>query len=325
MSAVVNFSDDDFDSFSVSEADGIISSVSGVNGSSEFDGLVGFDGLDGFDSPVVEPKEITGFIAGMSNHDYHSKDALSTSGIKIYKESPTQYWYYRNTPQQKKRVFDVGNMFHEINQFGMDYVKEWYVQQPDFDLRSPQERLERDRWEESLTDNHCIITYDDWNLVLNMRESVFKNKTAKELIEHPATTFEDSFFWHDEETGVWCRCRTDIWNPEYEIATDLKSMDANLTWGRSVLDRHYHVQDALYTEGIRNVLGVDLRSGGKSNFWFLVSPKKLNSYTEFKTISQDLYDKGREIYRETLRSFASCQAEDSWFAPTETIVPFFKR
>lgn len=263
-----------------------------------------------------ESEEFEGFIAGMSNDDYHSLDALSKSGLYVYKDSPTQYWYYRNTPQKSKRVFNVGNLHHEWNQFGKDYVDAHYLPAPEFNLNTVLGREDRKKWEESLTDDQCVIEPSDWEIAKSMHESVYRNPEAVKLLEHPATTFEDSFFWHDPVTGVWCRCRTDILNLELGVAVDIKSMDAKLSWEGSVIDRGYEVQEVMYQDGIKQVTGID-----DITFLFLVTPKKETPYTEFKRLQDWHLSRGHGIYRDGLADFARCQKDNAWFLPTDTELP----
>lgn len=267
-------------------------------------------------SDFIIPEGFTGVIQGLPNDTYHASDALSKSGIDSFKASPTKYWFSRNSVRKNRRVFDVGNMFHEIVQFGDGYVKKHYKQEPNIDLRSNANKEQMKEFHDSLGHDECAIKSSDWDMVRAMRDSVFKNSLARDLLEDKDTTFEDSFFWYDEETGVYCRCRADIYNGPAKLIVDLKSLDAKLSWERSVMDRGYQVQDVMYRDGVSKSVGNDCE------FLFLATNKTEDSpVTEFKTMSEWHVDNGNKQYREVLQSFADCQENNSWFLPTETRVP----
>lgn len=125
-----------------------------------------------------------------------------------------------------------------------------------------------DTWE-ATSAGRGVLTDADYRLAVAMGQSLRRlpmafdgvRITGAELFD--ACQKEVTLYWIDEETGVECKARADLYAPDLGFAGDLKfCRDASRAgFFRAVNSHRYHVQDAHYVDGFR-ACGAPLRSFG---------------------------------------------------------------
>jgi hypothetical protein len=151
---------------------------------------------------------------------------------------------------------------------------------------------------------------DDHILVQEMAEAVRQHPLAAKLLEPGSGKAEQSLFWQDKETGVWCRCRADWLRHKVEgrrlIVVDFKTARSAHPekFAKSAMDYGYAMQASWYMDGVRAV-GLD----DDPAFVFVIVEKDrphLVSVVELDepslSVGMNLNRFARFIYRDCLQS-----------------------
>jgi len=144
--------------------------------------------------------------------------------------------------------------------------------------------------------------------------------TARLLLHAEQVWREQSFFWQDEDTGVWLRARLDAAKVHDQIiCSDFKSA-ASADPGEFARAAHryfYDMQDAWYRDAILYTLGVP-----DAAFVFVVQEKDPPYLCAVYELSMRDVLEGRERNRRARRVFARCQQSGVWpgyQAPDEVV------
>lgn len=264
---------------------------------------------------------IAGVYQAMPNHEYHAqRDWLSRGGLAVLNHSPTRFRYMQmNCNSKSTRAMDAGSLFHDLILLGEDYVSMHYLHEPKVNKRTNDGKEEISAFHGLVAGNQTIICEEDWDLMRYMRDSVFKNDLAREVLEHQQTYFEHSHFAEKEVNGsmVKTRVRPDIKNSEFSIICDLKSIDPKVAWEDAVLSHGYDLQSIMYSDVI------ELSEGWKADqFWFIVTEKKKeNPITEVRMLSDWHIRRGESLYHTGLNQYADLMKSGDWFMPRITQKP----
>lgn len=262
-----------------------------------------------------------GVFKDMSNADYHASGAISKSGLDKLAQSPAHLWYYQQQGCESTKAMDFGSLFHDLVLMGSDFVSKFYKVMPDFYLRTQAGRDEKEQWLSMLASWQTPVTQDDWDMCVAMRDSVMMHPYAKWLIEQAQKEMacENSNFWCDDETFAYCRVRPDIKLLSHGILGDLKTT-ADCTpreFAKSIADYRYHVQDAMYRDGVFQTEGVEI-----NDFWFIATEKTAeNPVTVAYRLDEVARTKGMELYRRDLNLYAELMEQDDFMKPAEISMP----
>ena len=93
------------------------------------------------------------------------------------------------------------------------------------------------------------LSFFDYNLVLNIFESVMAHPYAKYLIEESER--EQTVTWVDKDSGAQCKCRADLIMRDRGVLSDLKSVqDASVEgFAQGIANYRWHRQAAFYADG----------------------------------------------------------------------------
>ncbi len=173
----------------------------------------------------------------LSPGEYHAHPARSKSYLwKFYTETPA---HAELSAGKTTKAMDLGTAVHlatlEPHRISTDLI------------RGPDDRRGnkwKDAVEEGAAYGKLVLTSGDYDKALRMGDAARKIPVVGQLAESPILA-EPSAFWTDEETGIECRCRPDIYSPAFEIMADLKSTaDASRdTWARTAANFGYHAQE----------------------------------------------------------------------------------
>ncbi len=292
-----------------------------------------------------------GVFPGLSNSGYHVGPGRSKSGLDIIRRSPAHFKHAQETEREETAAFVLGSAGHgvmlEADQFEKEFAlpfdaSEW----PDALDTTPQlkarlkelgqpvsgnkpdliERLrETDPTVQILDDlkamhaedaaGKTILTPAQWRDVRGMRDAALEHPKLAKLLTDPRGKAEQSVYWIDEETGVLCRCRPDLWVSD--IILDLKTTeDARPSvFERSVEKFRYYVQAAFYMDGI----AAAEKQGGlpeglqvPKHFLFGALEKKAPYLNGVYMLDAEAVEIGRREYREDLNTYAHCLSTGEW-------------
>jgi hypothetical protein len=135
------------------------------------------------------------------------------------------------------------------------------------------------------------------------------------IITGGSPAIEASGYWIDEETGMLCRCRPDLYREDIKIMVDVKSTQSASAsdFSRSTVNYGYHAQEAFYSDGWRAL------NKSVDGFVFIAWEKeKPFAYAVYET-PPSIVEEGRALMRSALKTYADCVKADHWPAYGEGV------
>lgn len=226
-------------------------------------------------------------VTHMPNEVYHDKGTpgVGASQLGTFLESPADYQAELKTPKKQTPALKFGSDFHDM------------MHKP-FSLKQRKD-----------------VKKEDHDKMLVMHRNVLHHRYAGRLCfpthDNAQVFYEVSIFWRDEETGLICKCRPDVWRPDLRLVIDYKtttSLDTDKLM-RTIADFKYHMKAAHYLVGAADVKFVWVfvkKSGGHG-------VRCVNAGREQLTVGK--YE--REF---AMRDLKKCIETDTWPGPEEVII-----
>jgi exodeoxyribonuclease VIII len=145
-----------------------------------------------------------------------------------------------------------------------------------------------------------VLKPEEMAVIDGILGSVRNHRTASELLKQGNA--EESFFWQDPLTGIVCKCRPDLWKDG--VIVDVKSsLNASPEeFPKSIANMQYHLQAALYLDGVSAVLGEAF-----TDFVILAVEKEPPYAVATYRLDEATIDAGRMLYRKALRILRQCK------------------
>lgn len=244
---------------------------------------------------------LIGIHQGITNEAYHAGAGVSKSGLwKIATSTPA---HFKFGVRKENPAFDFGEACHLA------------ILQPDeFETtvyRGPEDRR-GNKWKDAQEfcgiDGKLLLTSSDFDAALAVRDAVHADAWVHSIITGGQRMVEASGFWTDEETGVLCRCRPDLYRADLGIILDLKTTTSAAPdkFARSVVDYGYHAQEAFYSDGWR-ALGQAV-----NGFVFLAVEKEAPYAFSVYELPPSIVEEGRAHMRTALQTYGHCQNTGHW-------------
>ena len=251
-----------------------------------------------------------GLVLGLSNEEYHSGPGISKSQLDDIAESPATYIWRKSAPvdEEKLKALDMGTALHCLL-LEPEEFKDRFIIAPEFNRRTNAGKDEEKEFLANCAElGKTIMTAEDGRKLQLMRESVFAHPDARWLLEQDGIC-EGSLYWTDRETEELCRCRPDKKLSSFPILADVKKVDDMARFERHVEEFRYHVQDAMYSDGYREIYGE------MPDFIFLAvsSSIECGRYpVRVRPLSPEWRSEGHELYRRDLHKFHQCRVNNDW-------------
>ena len=214
-------------------------------------------------------------------------------------------WCKENPDDTDTPAFLFGRAYHKLMLEPEDFDKEFIVS-PKFDRRTKEGKA---AYEQFLADaeGKDVIDEETYQKLLDMKEALYATPFVKFLIkgEH-----EKSFFWTDEESGIFCKCRPDSFGEvkgQY-ICVDLKTTkDAETDrFMRDALKFGYDIQAYHYCEGLKAAYGHDFK-------FLFIAQEKTQPYLCNVLEADDLFMRsGKELRNSLLKKYKNALETDIW-------------
>ena len=252
---------------------------------------------------IIKP----GFYESLSNEDYHGSDGFSRSQLKEYGELPEKFYYkYLSglAPKVKGKALDIGSAFHVLVQEPHLFNSEFAVIGK-IDKRTKEGKKMYAEFEAE-NKGKIILLESEYDELCAMRDSVFKNKFAADILNHPKTQFETSIFWEDKETGLTLKCRPDMLVSG--VIGDLKSTkDASpREFQYSCTKYDYYMQAGMMSEGLESI-GETLQS-----FLFVICEKARPYSSACYFLSDEAIEYGVNKCKDLTRRLAHSLEKNDW-------------
>lgn len=252
-------------------------------------------------APLVRADIPPGIYENIPNEAYHSGPGISKSGLwKIHTSTPS---HYKFEVRKEKAHFDFGEAAHLAILQPNEFETTVY--------RGPDDRR-GNKWKDAQEfcdiEGKLLLTSGDFDAVLAIRDAVHADAWINSIVTGGERQIEASGYWTDEETGVLCRCRPDLYRRDLGVIIDVKSTAsaAPADFAKSVVNYGYHAQEAFYTDGWRAL-------GNTVDAFVFIAWEKESPYAKaVYELPPSIVEEGRAIIRKSLPVFDRCQKTGIW-------------
>lgn len=237
---------------------------------------------------------------------YHAdRSAVSKSWLDRIDRSPAHLRAYLDGAKKDTPALLLGRLVHTAV-LEPDLIDSEFVTTPtDINRRTKDGKAEYAAWQAE-NDSKTIVTADQFQLAIAIRDSVLKNRAAKTLLQ--SGNPEQTVVWENTETGEKCKARAD-WLRENVIVDVKTTIDARPDpFARAIANYRYDVQTSHYEEGF------------DMNRFVFIAVEKEPPYAVAVYAADDLIRaRGKKARDKNLRTYAECKATASWPGYEEVI------
>lgn len=245
------------------------------------------------------------FRLDMPFHDYLAVDAVSKSALKrLITHSPA----HSRLPVEPSAAIDLGSAIDTM-------VFEPHLFAEQFFLAAETVRRGTKAWAalEEQANGRTILLPAQADAIHAMHNALLAHDAAREIMS--GAQFQASLFWRYGEHQHPAKARLDILNTEIGCIADLKTtkdVSANPFYNR-VRDNLYHVQQAHYINGVREVYGIDLP------FVFIAVETEPPYGVMTWELPFELARRGQQLLDYGLERYDQCRISGEWPCYPQTI------
>jgi hypothetical protein len=261
-------------------------------------------------------------VYSMPAADYHADacptPSLSSSGArKLLSTCPARFWYDRNNPPEPSEALDIGSAAHEWLLEGETWPLRHGVLPEDHNART---KAGKEAEEAIVAAGKRPLKWGAFEQIKAMVEALKAHPFAHAAFRNGKP--EQSLFWQDEETGIWCRARPDWLPTKGTIITDYKTTrSANPDHlSKAITDYGYHQQAEWYMAGAR-ALGL-IKDPGFVFVFQEKEPPYLVTVAEAEP--EDIYE-ASILNRRARHLFARCLRENRWPGYADDVIAIGQR
>lgn len=236
---------------------------------------------------------------------YEAIAALNYSGMKHLMRSPLHYMHYLNAPNVETKALRVGKMVHEAILQPDVFVK--YKPEPEVDKRTKEGKEILAYWKESIKENEVVVSFDEYNFVMDIADSVSSSLESKGI------KFEFAESVHAAQcsiTGVDLKCCIDAISHD-GIIYDIKTTEdgGSQAFYRTCLNYKYYIQSYLYR----------MISGCK-RFIFVVVEKEPPYAVSYYELGEEFDNKAKQEIDKAIQLYKICKDTGVWNGYTDEII-----
>lgn len=162
-------------------------------------------------------------------------------------------------------------------------------------------------------DKSCKLSQAEMSMLMRMYKSVMSitDPDLKQYLDHPATYKEWPMQWVEPDSGITCTGRTDMFFVfENGVGIfDFKTTDKPLYFEQVIFDSWYHVQSALYIEGVASNFDRPLETVD----YFIVAVSKSYPYSVMTfELSPETIAMGMAVYKRLASLYKKCSDTHCW-------------
>lgn len=264
------------------------------------------------DKPGIYDLTIDEYVA-----DPCAMPSISSHGLRmILNECPAKYWWNSplnpQMPDVDKDAWRIGRAAHVLLLEPELFRAQIHVMDEGVNFTTKAARAERD---EAIEAGKTVIKHEQYEIIEAMRDALAAHPFAGAAFRNGKP--EQSLVWQDNETGVWLRCRPDFLPnairhiPDYKTAASSKPED----FRKQAWNLGYHMQAALYLDGIEAVTGAEAKS-----FFFVVQEKQPPYVVTCIALDPISIEWGRVMNRKAIHIFADCLKSGRWPGYADEVV-----
>lgn len=272
--------------------------------------------------PAIGSTEPETFIYDLPFEKYlGDRSAISSSGIRKILKSPRHYLAdlvgMLGDDDEEKDEFRFGRAAHLLILEPQKF-KELHVVEPKFtgltkdgreSSQSKEAKQAKEAWRKSLHPEAVLITQEESDHLTNMVDSLMGHSQISNLLKNGKP--EVSGFFNDPVTGIRVRFRPDYLTPDGGslFLSDIKTTrDASAgLFSNDAARFKYHVQLALYADGIKKITGKDPEAVA------IIACEKTPPYSSaLYWLNEEDIETGRRWYRFALDTLKRCMTTNDW-------------
>ena len=245
----------------------------------------------------------------MTEQEYNAAEGVRRSDLWKMNDSPEKFLYAMTHPDEPTPALVFGAACHKWILEYKDFLNE-YVIAPTVDRRT---KAGKEAWENFCAENagKTVISNADFDLIEDMGNALMDHELAGSFMFGKGSN-EGAFFWTDPETGEKCKCKCDrlIERNGRIVIVDYKTARSAQTekFNSAIFSHGYHVQAAMYTEGVQTVMKLDYRPG----FVFVAQEKDAPYAVNVIEVTEDVMEYADRVYHDLLRKYHECKEMDVW-------------
>jgi len=243
------------------------------------------------------------FYEMISYDEYAKREGLRSSQLKDMREEPYKASpsYRFENPQEETTAFTWGKAVHSM-------VEHRAHETPDIAVfRDGKTRGSKAfKAFEANNKGKILLLESEFDSTSNAFDSLNFNDEVREALD--GSVFEASWFWTDKETGLKCKIRSDIYQPETHHVYDLKTTHTCSRRAFAYDSRKYGYthQAAFYADGIKQI------TGKRPDFFFILVAKSAPHKTAMVEVDHALIDHYIKLNRFYMRQYADCLESGNW-------------
>lgn len=274
-----------------------------------------------FGKKVFEPG-----VYDLSNEEYHSSVGISRSAICEFLKTPYHFFdKYTNDrtrlpyiqpdpeeePENNEKALLIGNALHTYVLERSDFWNRFTIH-IEIDKRN-NDGKELAKQIEIQTKGMLKLTEKVFLLVKNIAKAISCHEDASRLIKN--SVYEKSVYWIDEDTGLLCKARPDIWHSKYIADIKTTACAAEIPFSNSIYSYGYHLQGAMIFDALKYAAHEE-----HDAFVFIAAEKKRPFAVATYELHADAVAKGIFEYKEALKGIKRCMENNSWPGYTHKII-----
>lgn len=259
------------------------------------------------EAPVITQPGVYDIPDELYHGDPVPGGSLSSTGARklLPPSCPAKFRWEQQHPVHKA-VFDLGKAAHLlVLGAGAEIVC--------IDAADWRTNAAKDQREAARAEGKTPLLPAEYRQVQAMAAALRAHPVASVLFDPERGSAEQSLFWQDPVTGIWCRSRLDWMRDEIPgqrfIVADYKTADCAEpgSFARSAANFGYHQQDAFYCDGV-TALGL----AEDPAFLFVVQEKAPPYLVSICELTEPDREAGRRLNRLATEIYRDCSEAGVW-------------
>jgi hypothetical protein len=268
---------------------------------------------------VAQPVVDTEGLHDLTNEQYQRDPvpggSISSSALKvILQKSPAHAREYQLNGRPPKGHYDVGSAVHTHMLGGAPIVFWGKGDGQDKWTTNDAKQFKKDAY----AAKQIPLLKDQEKAVLGMVASLRRRSDVGAWLEPGGFIAEQSGFWIDPVTGLWCRFRTDA-VPHYDDGGEMVVVDLKTGYdvspdgiARAIASCRYDLQKAHYVAGLQRLMDVDLIRPAEITYVLAFVEKDPPYDTVVRRIGPRTTAHAERHRRDALELFRECRELDEW-------------
>jgi exodeoxyribonuclease VIII len=230
--------------------------------------------------------------------NYYENTAISNSKLTYLAKSPAHFKHLEEVGFKETEALEFGRAFH-CAILEPDKFLSSYMALPQVDKRTKEGKaLFSDFIERNM--GKCFLGQEEFDKILTMSKKLLSSPAVCELLQGE---YEQEFYWTDEQTGIDCKSKLDVYNRGVRVV-DIKTTESAdpETFHRSIFKYAYHRQGGMYIDATQEVLP----------YYIIAIEKDAPHEFSILRLSEEVLEYGRKEYKSLLEKCAQCRANNYW-------------